>query len=108
MELVELDETFHERLLAMSNNTEMLRVMRNVNARIRFVRWIDMDSINRNKTQKEHRTLLLGLKTRDESACAALLESTSIAVSARLPLRSRRGMRRSTPCETPAHGLSVR
>lgn len=74
VELVELDETFHERLMAMSNNAEMLRVLRNVNARIRFVRWIDMDRINRPKTQAEHRAVLLSLKARDEAACVDLLE----------------------------------
>src|ERR1700761_321338 len=74
VELVELDETFHERLMAMSNNAEMLRVLRNVNARIRFVRWIDMDRINRSNTQAEHRAVLLGLKGRDEEACVAVLE----------------------------------
>ena len=74
VELVELDETFHERLMAMSNNAEMLRVLRNVNARIRFVRWIDMDRINRSKTQAEHRAVLTSLKARDEAACIELLE----------------------------------
>ena len=74
IELVQLDETFHERLLAMSNNAEMLSVLRNVNARIRFVRWIDMDRINRTKTQAEHRAVLLGVKARDEAKCVPLLE----------------------------------
>jgi DNA-binding GntR family transcriptional regulator len=74
VELVELDETFHERLMAMSNNAEMLRVLRNVNARIRFVRWIDMDSINRSNTQAEHRAVVKGLKARDEEACVSVLE----------------------------------
>jgi DNA-binding GntR family transcriptional regulator len=74
VELVELDETFHERLMAMSGNAEMLRVLRNVNARIRFVRWIDMDRINRANTQAEHRAVLLGLKARDEAACVSVLE----------------------------------
>jgi DNA-binding GntR family transcriptional regulator len=58
----------------MSNNAEMLRVLRNVNARIRFVRWIDMDRINRSNTQAEHRAVLLGLQRRDEEACVAVLE----------------------------------
>jgi DNA-binding GntR family transcriptional regulator len=75
VELVELDETFHERLMAMSDNAEMLRVLRNVNARIRFVRWIDMDRINRAKTQTEHRAVLQALKKRDERTCVSLLES---------------------------------
>ena len=74
VELVQLDETFHERLLSMSNNAEMLRVLRNVNARIRFVRWIDMDRINRTKTQAEHRAVLLGVKARDETKCVPVLE----------------------------------
>jgi len=74
MELVQLDETFHERLMTMSNNAEMLSVLRNVNARIRFVRWIDMDRINRAKTQAEHRAVLLGVKARDEAKCVPLLE----------------------------------
>lgn len=74
VELVQLDETFHERLLAMSGNAEMLSVLRNVNARIRFVRWIDMDRINRTKTQAEHRAVLLGVRSRDEAKCVPLLE----------------------------------
>jgi DNA-binding GntR family transcriptional regulator len=74
VELVALDETFHERLMAMSNNAEMLRVLRNVNARIRFVRWIDMDRINRTTTQAEHRAVLQALRTRDEATCAEILE----------------------------------
>ncbi len=74
VELVALDETFHERLMAMSDNAEMLRVLRNVNARIRFVRWIDMNGINRNTTQAEHRAVVVALKARDEAACVAVLE----------------------------------
>jgi DNA-binding GntR family transcriptional regulator len=74
IELVDLDETFHERLMAMSDNAEMLRVLRNVNARIRFVRWIDMDRINRANTQAEHRAVLHALKARDEGTCVYVLE----------------------------------
>jgi DNA-binding GntR family transcriptional regulator len=60
--------------MAMSNNAEMLRVLRNVNARIRFVRWIDMDRVNRSNTQAEHRAVIEGLKARDEAVCIAVLE----------------------------------
>jgi DNA-binding GntR family transcriptional regulator len=74
VELVALDETFHERLMGMSDNAEMLRVLRNVNARIRFVRWIDMDRINRTNTQAEHRAVVVALKARDEAACTSVLE----------------------------------
>jgi DNA-binding GntR family transcriptional regulator len=72
--LVELDETFHERLIAMSGNRQMLRVLENVNARIRFVRWIDMDRGDRRKTQVEHADVLRALKRRDATRCVALLE----------------------------------
>jgi DNA-binding GntR family transcriptional regulator len=73
-ELVDLDEAFHERLLAMSGNRQMLRVLTNVNARIRFVRWGDMDRGDRRKTQVEHRDVLRALKRRDITTCVALLE----------------------------------
>jgi len=74
VELVQLDETFHERLLAMSGNMQMLRVLQNVDARIRFVRWIDMDGADRRKTQLEHRNVLVQLARRDAAACVAILE----------------------------------
>lgn len=74
VELVELDEIFHCRLMEMSRNAEMMRVLRNVNERIRFVRWIDMDRINRTRTQAEHRKILLALKARDEATCVTVME----------------------------------
>lgn len=72
-ELVRLDETFHESLMAMSGNTEMLRVLKNINARIRFVRWIDMERCDRTHSQSEHRNILLGLKARDAQQCIPIL-----------------------------------
>lgn len=72
-ELVRLDETFHERLMAMSGNSEMMRVLVNVNARIRFVRWIDMDRADRQASQHTHKEILLGLKARDPERCLPLL-----------------------------------
>lgn len=73
-ELVALDEEFHEQLMFMSGNGEMLRVLRNVNARIRFVRWIDMDRIHRGQTQLEHRSVLKHMKDRDMDGCSEVLE----------------------------------
>src|SRR5690606_13229721 len=73
-ELVDLDESFHETLLALSGNTEMLRVLRNINARIRFVRWIDMRLGDRRNSQLEHRRIVEALLARDEAACVGLLE----------------------------------
>ena len=73
-ELVSLDETFHERLMSLSGNTEMLQVLRNVNAKIQFVRWVDMDRVSRPVTQAEHRQILDRVKARDEFGCIAALE----------------------------------
>lgn len=73
-ELVELDEAFHERLVAMSGNAEMLRVLKNVNARIRFVRWIDMNRGDRPASQREHHRLLEALQARNEAEGVAILE----------------------------------
>lgn len=73
-ELVELDEIFHERLLALSGNQEMLEVLRNVNARIQFVRWYDMDRAQRPKTQGDHRQILVSLRQRDVNTCVEVLE----------------------------------
>lgn len=73
-ELVELDETFHERLSMLSGNPEFVRVLKHINARIHFVRWIDMQRGDRPRTQDEHRQLLLALKAGDEQACVDALE----------------------------------
>lgn len=73
-ELTALDETFHHRLMALARNDEMLRVLDNVNARIRFVRWIDMGSDTRPTTQGEHRAVVAALAARDVAAALAVLE----------------------------------
>jgi len=56
-DLVALDEGFHERLIRLTGNAEMLRVLQNVNSRVRFLRWIDMDG-RRQGTQAEHFAVL--------------------------------------------------
>ncbi len=63
-ELVALDEFFHERIMALTRNAEMTRVLANVNARIKFFRWIDMDT-KRIETQREHGEILEALRDRD-------------------------------------------
>ncbi len=71
-DLVGLDEGFHERLISLAGNLEMLRVLRNVNARIRFVRWIDMER-RREFTQAEHRKILTAVAARDVGLATSLL-----------------------------------
>jgi DNA-binding GntR family transcriptional regulator len=72
-ELVALDESFHERLMALSDNGEMLRILRNLNARIRFVRWIDMENGRRHRTQSEHLAIIDAVAARDCESAVALL-----------------------------------
>ena len=73
-ELVRIDETFHERLTALSGNAELVRVLRNIDARIQFVRWLDLDRRLRPQSHREHRAIVLALRRRDGDACAALVE----------------------------------
>lgn len=59
--LLELDERFHERVAEVTGNRELLRMLRNVNARIHFFRWIDMQG-RRDATQAEHRSLVAAIR----------------------------------------------
>ncbi len=71
-DLVGLDEAFHRRLMALSGNAEMLRVLDNVHGRIRFVRWIHMEG-RRSHTQAEHKAILDALRDGDADRCVELL-----------------------------------
>jgi DNA-binding GntR family transcriptional regulator len=73
-ELVRIDDTFHERLMEMNGNRELLRVLRNVNERIQFVKWIAMENSQHPHFQEEHRLILTALKLRDEQTAAHTLE----------------------------------
>jgi DNA-binding GntR family transcriptional regulator len=73
-ELAKLDEIFHERLLEMSGNGEMLRVLRNVNARIRFVRWTNWDHASRAKSQADHHAVLSAIRLKREKDAVEVLE----------------------------------
>jgi DNA-binding GntR family transcriptional regulator len=74
LELVQLDERFHETLLGMSGNVEFVRVLRNINSRIRFVRWVDIGRRGRLTTQAEHRAILQAVRDRDGVTASQLLE----------------------------------
>ena len=73
-ELVSFDEGFHERLVKLTGNSEMLGALRNINERIRFVRWIDMENGHRRSTQEEHLRILAALRAGDGNGAAALLD----------------------------------
>jgi DNA-binding GntR family transcriptional regulator len=65
--LVQLDEGFHERVAELTGNAELLRMLRNINARIHFFRWVDMQG-RRDSTQGEHRALAAAIRARDTNA----------------------------------------
>ena len=73
--LVELDEGFHLRIADMARNAELKRVLVNLNERIRFIRWIDMESVGRDSTQSEHAAILEALKSRDTKASTKALHA---------------------------------
>lgn len=72
--LVAFDEQFHEGVTRLTSNAEMLRSLQQINARIRFVRWIDMRG-RRSGTQGEHRAILDTIKARDVLGGCALMET---------------------------------
>lgn len=72
--LVELDEAFHLRLVRMAKNQELERILANVNARIRYVRWIDM-SERRGITPAAHVRIVEALAARNETLAVDELRS---------------------------------
>ncbi len=57
-DLVALDEAFHLHIATMAGNNELKRLLENLNQRIRFVRWLSMESVGRDSTQNQHQELL--------------------------------------------------
>ena len=72
--LVALDERFHEAVVGLTGNAEMLRSLQQINARIRFVRWIDMRG-RRGGTQGEHRAIVDAITSRNAADGSALMEA---------------------------------
>lgn len=71
LELLALDEQFHERIAELTHNREMVHALKAINARIHFVRWLDM---KRRYTQQDHLRIVKALRARDASRAASLVE----------------------------------
>jgi DNA-binding GntR family transcriptional regulator len=71
-EVIALDEEFHERLIALTGNIEMRNSLRNVNDRIQYVRWVDMNG-RRSETQTQHKEIVRALRQRDREKCMRLM-----------------------------------
>jgi len=74
-QLVKFDEGFHERIVALAGNRQLLDCLLNINDRIRYFRWIDMEGEKRRNTQDEHRQVLQALRARDGERAAKIMES---------------------------------
>ncbi len=67
--LVDLDEEFHMRVIRLSENAELERLLSNLNARSRYVRWIDMET-RRSITPGDHMRIVEALELRDGDKAA--------------------------------------
>ncbi|WP_225032600.1 GntR family transcriptional regulator [Paraburkholderia sp. XV] len=73
-ELVAKDEEFHVRLVALSGNNEMVRSLYSINARIHFVRWVDLQERGHDAFA-EHLDILDAIEARDSARCRELVET---------------------------------
>lgn len=73
-EVVALDERFHMAIAQMTGNKTLVHTLSNINARIRFFRWVDMHS-KRRRTQSEHRELLSAISAGQPDQAFALMEA---------------------------------
>jgi DNA-binding GntR family transcriptional regulator len=69
------DEEFHERVAALSGNGELLRSVRALNERIRFVRWVGLRKGVQAALPEGHAAILDGLQRRDATAAVALMQA---------------------------------
>jgi DNA-binding GntR family transcriptional regulator len=69
--LLALDEQFHVRVGALTRNHEMVNLLKAINARIHFVRWLDMQ---KNYSQQDHLRIVKALKARDADKAMTLIE----------------------------------
>lgn len=72
-QLVARDEEFHLRLVALSGNNEMVRSLYSINARIHFVRSVDLEQRGHDAFT-EHLEILDAIEARDAQRCRELTE----------------------------------
>lgn len=72
--IVELDEQFHEQIAALSRNVPLTEALRSVNARIRFIRLIDMEDRPRSSSLGDHVVVARALEARDAEAAIQAIQ----------------------------------
>jgi DNA-binding GntR family transcriptional regulator len=74
--LIVADEAFHERLVALSHNDELVAALKRLNARIHFIRWADSSGEGRHEeSYLQHLELLDVLRQRDEAKAIKVLRN---------------------------------
>jgi DNA-binding GntR family transcriptional regulator len=71
-EMVQLDEAFHNAIMALTRNEEMAKMLVHLNAKLKYFRWIDMGA-RRATTQGEHMAIVDALKQRNADLAARLM-----------------------------------
>jgi DNA-binding GntR family transcriptional regulator len=66
------DEAFHIAIARLSGNEEIVRQLEHLNERIRYIRWVDMDSAVA-RTKGEHKLIMEALAARDSDRAIALM-----------------------------------
>ncbi|MBO6538579.1 MAG: GntR family transcriptional regulator [Rhizobiaceae bacterium] len=73
-QIVDHDEEFHEAIAEGSRNSEALRLLRDLNSRIRFLRVVALERDNcKTVTSVEHGQILAEIKARNTDAAVALM-----------------------------------
>jgi DNA-binding GntR family transcriptional regulator len=83
IDLLAMDEAFHMRLIQLSGNDELVRMLENLNGRVRYVRLINLrylrsgTPITAGKAGKlsGHRKVLIALSARDESGAVRAMRN---------------------------------
>lgn len=70
-EIVAQDEAFHELIAASTGNAELIWLLRHVNARLHFTRWIATQGAR--PTDAEHRALAAAIRAGDRARAEALM-----------------------------------
>lgn len=76
IECVQFDESFHEQLATLSHNSELLHTLKNINARVHFLRLVSLEQASfRYNTCDEHGIILTAIKQRDAETAATCMSS---------------------------------
>ena len=88
-ELLVLDEFFHMKIAELAKNKELLRILDNLNARMRFVRTIDLEE-RRVVTPQNHMDIMQAIIARDIEKAVAAMQSHIVRSSEEATLAVRK------------------